>query len=89
MRQTKLGSWLVQGSPGLRFAKEFSFNLAVSMIVWCALFYGNRHIGPKLFTDMPFVSEDFWVTCVCYAFGFAIVGAASNGKIQKNRTLAE
>ena len=89
MRQTRLGSWLLKGTLGQRFAKEFAFHSIVTMIAWCCLFYANRVVGPRVFTDAPFVSEDFWVTCGSFGLGYAIVTATSSTKIRKNRTMAE
>lgn len=89
MRQTRLGSWLQKGTDGQRFAKEFVFYFVISMAVWSSLFYANRLVGFKVFTDVPFVSEDFWVTCACNALCFAMVIVTSSGKVRKNRTMAE
>jgi hypothetical protein len=89
MRQTRLGSSLVEGTPSLRFAKEFSFSFILTTVIWCCLFYVNRIVGPKVFTQAPFVTEDFWVTCACFALGGAIVSATSNAKVRENRTMAE
>jgi hypothetical protein len=89
MRQTRLGSWLQKGTADQRFAKEFTFYFVISMVVWSFLFYANRLVGFKVFTDAPFVSEDFWVTCACNALGFAMVIVTSRAKVRKNGTMAE
>jgi hypothetical protein len=89
MRQTRLGSWLQKGTVGQRFAKELVFYFVISAAVWSYLFYANLLIGLNAFTDAPFVSEDFWVTCGCNALGFSIVIVTSSAKVRKNRTMAE
>lgn len=75
MSRTAIREWFERGTFSQRFAKEFFLYFVISAAGYSAIHYLGPIIHWKLGGNRPFVSEDFWVTCLSVAFGFAIVGA--------------
>jgi len=80
--------WLKHGASGERFVKRFCFSLLTCMLAWVVMFYLGRAFAWKWFHDAPFVSEEFWATCLCNALGFGIV-EVSEARHKPQQTMAE
>ena len=87
MLRRSLNEWLDRGTASQRFFKRFLFNFAIMMFVFTALHFICRPFHWKFFEGRPFVSEEFWVDCVCFGFGFAITDVTSQSSPKDRSTL--
>jgi len=77
MSRAAIREWFERGTSTRRFAKEFLVSFAITAVAYSALYYLRSLVHWNLGVTRPFASERFWVTCLSFGFGFAIVGVGA------------